>query len=294
MAFVGENLDEVWARIQGRMSWDLPGEKVDEIIDAAIEDRQLDAEFDALFADDPDELGFLDELESLGESEAFAASLTLGLVGNDYSVEDALSAALLGTFETLEGCFIVPGAFPVTANRLARCRAVVPVDDDSPVDNFDVGGNESSNAESADDSTTPTTSAPAATSGRWSGSASELHESESRTTQYEGSATIELQNGVYSLVFEITSNSTNFDHVGCSTSTLNQGEATAQPEEYGRLLFVSVAARQIDSDCPFYESSGGHVEETTDPTYVGYLLDSDMIRLDLLPQTPIEMAWTPL
>ncbi len=119
VAFVGETLGEMWARIQLRARWDLPGEKVDEIVDGVLERQRIDAEFDALFAEDPD------ELESLAESEAFAVALTMLLVGQGYSLEDALVAALSGTFDADGVCLFIPGAVPATVLRMEGCPPAV-------------------------------------------------------------------------------------------------------------------------------------------------------------------------
>lgn len=132
-----------------------------------------------------------------------------------------------------------------------------------------------------------------ATSGTWSGSASDASESESRTSQSEGSATIELRDGVYHLSFDITSDSVSLGHDSCSTSSVFDGEASAEPNESGRLVFTTDVVRQIASDCPFYEKDGGYVEEEAEYSIVGYLLDDDVIRLDLLPGSSIELDHTP-
>ena len=61
-------------------------------------------------------------------------------------------------------------------------------------------------------------------------------------------------------------------------------------------MFTSPTVREIASDCPFYESKGGYVEEKADYTMVGYLLDNVVIRLDLLRAASalVEMDWNPL
>lgn len=125
-----------------------------------------------------------------------------------------------------------------------------------------------------------------ATTGRWSG---ETTHAGSRSV-YEGSATIELRDGIYTLDFFIASDSDD----GCSTSTVMEGEASATPNENGRLVFISQTVRQIASDCKFYESRGGYVEEEVEYNITGYLLDDDVLRLDLLPGSSFEMDWEPL
>lgn len=117
--FVGQTLGEMWVRIEGRVKWDLPPEQVDRMVDDMVERSRIDAQFDALFADDPDDFA---ELEALDESEAWATALTLLLVGQGYSLEDALEAGLLGTFEARGPCPVIPGASPETSLRLDWCR----------------------------------------------------------------------------------------------------------------------------------------------------------------------------
>jgi len=148
---------------------------------------------------------------------------------------------------------------------------------------------------SGDEATADEQSEPArATSGRWSGSGTFLNDSESLSSAHEGEATIELSDGVYSIVYEIVSVTTDKGHSACVTTTTTTGESTATPDENGRLLFETAADRHIVSDCKFYESSGGEVFKTTEQTMVGVLLEGDAISLNLVPQTSVEMAWTPL
>lgn len=151
-------------------------------------------------------------------------------------------------------------------------------------------GDETSDEAATDDQAEPAR----ATSGRWSGSGTFVNDSESLSTSYDGEATIELSDGVYSMVYEVISVSTDQGHTGCVTTTTTSGESMATPDENGRLLFEGAADRHILSDCKFYESSGGEVFETTERTVVGLLLEADVISLDLLPATSIEMAWAPL
>lgn len=146
----------------------------------------------------------------------------------------------------------------------------------------------------AADDTTTTTVGERAASGRWTGSATETHDSESRSKTYDGTATVELRDGVYALEYRILSESQELGHDACSSTTLTTGEGSASPTDNGRLVFVGDAHVELVSDCPFYESSGGVRNETTESTKVGYLLDDDVLRLDLLPQTAIEMDRTEL
>lgn len=134
VGFIGDTLDEIHARTLGRVRYDMSGEEVDRMVDDILERSRIDAEFDALFADDPDEM---DELEDLEESEVWATTLTLLLVGQGYSLEDALQAGLLGTFEARGPCLLIPGASRQTALRMAGCEEVELEDapsDDEPGD----------------------------------------------------------------------------------------------------------------------------------------------------------------
>lgn len=125
--------------------------------------------------------------------------------------------------------------------------------------------------------------------GLWSGTDSYVREGESSTTTWDGTATIERRGDVYTLVYEITQFSQNFDHDSCSSTSVTTGAASATPEENGRLVFVGEATTDITSDCKFYESSGGKAQEVGERSTVGYLMEGDVIRLDLLPASHIEM-----
>lgn len=128
--FVGETLGEMWVRIEGRAKWGVSGEEVDRFVDDAIERSRIDAEFDALFAAEPD------EMDQLHESEVLPTAFTLMLVGQGYSLEDALEAALLGSFEVRGRCLLIPGAARATALRMDGCE-LVDIDDSAAGDEPD-------------------------------------------------------------------------------------------------------------------------------------------------------------
>lgn len=125
--------------------------------------------------------------------------------------------------------------------------------------------------------------------GLWSGTDSDVRESETNTASWEGEATIERRGDTYTLVYEITQFSQNFDHDSCSSTSIIKGEASTAPEENGQLVFVGVATTDITSDCKFHEKSGGKAQEVGERSTLGYLMEGDVIRLDLLPASYILM-----
>ena len=132
-----------------------------------------------------------------------------------------------------------------------------------------------------------------ATSGVWTGTDTYSSPGESSSSEYVGSATVVLADGVYTVTYEITHDSFTHGHDACSSHTVTKGEASGPAEDNGRIVFIGQASVVTESDCRFYESKGGRVEETTERAVTGYLLDDDVMRLDLLPASSIEMPWTP-
>ncbi len=125
-----------------------------------------------------------------------------------------------------------------------------------------------------------------ATSGVWTAEGSETS---GTGTEFWGTGTIVLADGVYTLTYEITQES-NSD---CSSFSEIESEASATPNEFDQLFFISVTERFIVSDCPFYEPKGGEDVEVAERTVTAYLLEDDQIRLDLLPGSHFLMEHTP-
>lgn len=140
--------------------------------------------------------------------------------------------------------------------------------------------------------TDPAAAEAALTSGVWTGSDTSSTSSESRSSEYAGSATVELADGVYTVSYEITQNSVELGHTSCTSDTVTTGEASGRANDTGRILFEGEASVVTVSDCPFYESRGGRVEDTMERTLTAYLLDGNVLRLDLLPGQSFEMEWS--
>ncbi len=136
VAFLAETLAEIWIRVEGRTKWGLPGEEVDQIVDGVLaesaENRRIEAEFDALFAPDP--------ADDLTLTEERAVIVTMALVGQGYSLEQALQAIVLGDVNQWGHCLLIPGAEPVTPIRTHGCEALV--DDFAGIEPASLGSDE--------------------------------------------------------------------------------------------------------------------------------------------------------
>lgn len=270
VAFVGETLEEIWARVEGRVKWGLPGEQVDQIVDDVLARRQIDLEFDALF--EKTEQGE----DPVDDNSAVPVALTLALVSQGYPTDEAIAAALLGTWEGRDHCVVIPGVEPTTALRIQACTAA-----------FD-----------ATSDTAPTAQDPApaleSADGAWIGTGSASSATDSRSTTWSASAAVELRDGVFTLSFERASDSTELGHSSCSTTTSAFGQIDATPDEFGRVVFTSEVSTDIVSDCPFYESKGGGATETNETSFVGRLRDDNVFELEnLVPGgETLEFVWT--
>ncbi len=116
---------------------------------------------------------------------------------------------------------------------------------------------------SGGDEPTTTVVQESSTEGAWTGSGSSTNSSESLSTTRSGSGVVELRDGIYTLSFEMESQSTMFGHDECSTTTSAFGPMDGTPDEFGKILFVAEVTADIVSDCKLYESSSGFSPTST-------------------------------
>ncbi len=133
VADLGETLGEAWVRMEGRIKWGLSGQEADRIVDEVLAEsaanRRVAAELDALFAPG-----------NLAPAESQAVVITMALVGQGYSLEQALQAVVLGDVAQYAHCVFIPDAEPVTSIRTEGCEGLF--DDTAGIDPELLGADE--------------------------------------------------------------------------------------------------------------------------------------------------------